>query len=293
MAKGRKMPPLNSLKAFEASARLRSITAAAEELSVTQSAVSKQVKLLEDYLGLKLFERKYQHIVLTDQAQQYLLSIQSAFATIAQSTELLVGSKNSSETLHLNLVPSLSNRWLIPLLNDFKNSHPQITVNIEIGDGRVDFSTGPMDIAIRVSKHSQWPGVYAEKLMDEQLIPVCAPDLLPVNLQSIHQYPLLKHTSRPEMWGEFLGYLGQESIGIEYRLGFEHFFMLIDGALDGLGIALVPQLLVKNELAAGTLVSPFEAGYQSAYSYYLLCDKAGLSNNKVSLFRDWLFSKAG
>ena len=291
MAKGRKMPPLNSLKAFEAAARHQSITAAAEELSVTQSAVSKQVKRLEAHLGMELFERKYQQLVLTSKAEVYLLSIQSAFETIAQSTGQLVGDKHSLQTLHLNLVPSLSNRWLIPMLNDFKKSHPQISVNIEIGDGGVDFSATDMDIAIRVGKRKKWPGMHSEILMDERLIPVCAPKLLPVQLKKIDRYPLLKHTSRPTMWREYLTSLGYEYIDIDYSLGFEHFFMLIDAAVDGLGIALVPELLVKNELAAGTLVPAFEGHYQSSYSYYFLCKSNRLSKNEILLFRQWLFSK--
>jgi LysR family glycine cleavage system transcriptional activator len=291
MATGRRMPPLNSLKAFEAAARHQSITAAAEELSVTQSAVSKQVKRLEAYLGIELFERKYQQLVLTSKAEEYLPSIQSAFTTIAQSTGQLVGDNNCMETLHLNLVPSLSNRWLIPMLNDFKKSHPQISVNIEIGDGGVDFSATDVDIAIRVGKRQKWPGVHSEKLMDEQLIPVCAPKLLPVQLKNINSYSLLKHTSRPSMWREYLNSLGHENIALDHKLGFEHFFMLIDAAVDGLGIALVPELLIKNELAAGTLVPAFEGDYQSSYSYYFLCKKSRLSKNKIKLFREWLFSK--
>ena len=292
MAKGRKMPPLNSLKAFEAAARLQSITAAAEELSVTQSAVSKQVKRLEVYMGVNLFERKYQQLVVTAKAEKYLLSIQSAFETIAQSTAQLVSDKTSVETLHVNLVPSLSNRWLIPMLNHFKKSHPQISVNIEIGDGGIDFSATDTDIAIRVGRDKKWPGIHSEKMMDEQLIPVCSPALLPLQLKNIYQYPLLKHTSRPTIWRDYLNSLGYKNMHIEHRLGFEHFFMLIDAAIDGLGVALVPALLVKNELAAGTLVPAFEGHYLSSYSYYFLCKKSRLSKDKVRLFRDWLFSKS-
>lgn len=285
------MPPLNSLKAFEAAARHQSITAAAAELSVTQSAVSKQVKRLESHLGVELFERKYQQLVVTPKATEYLVSLQSAFETIAQSTAQLVGDKNTLETLHLNLVPSLSNRWLIPMLNDFKKNHPQISVNIEIGDGGIDFSATDTDIAIRVGRAKKWPGIHSEILMDEHLIPVCSPALLPLQLKNISQYPLLKHTSRPTIWRDYLNALGCKDIYIDHRLGFEHFFMLIDAAIDGLGIALVPALLVKNELAAGTLVPAFEADYQSSYSYYFLCKNNGLLNARVALFKQWLFSK--
>ena len=288
----RKIPPLNSLKAFEASARHQSITKAANELSVTQSAISKQIKLLEDYLDLKLFERKYQHIILTQKAEGYLSSIQTAFETIEQATNHLVGYRKKTETLRINILPSLSSRWLIPMLNEFKKIHPQIAINIETGDNTVNFDSNEVDIAIRVSKQNSWKGIYAEKIMHEELIPVCSPSLKPIRSDSIHKYTLLQHTSRPAMWNEYLSSLGYGNIKIDHTLGFEHFFMLIEAATDGLGIALIPRLLIRSELAVGTLVPAFDSHYQSPFSYYFLCKKNKLTLNKIQIFKDWLFSTA-
>lgn len=291
MRKARKMPPLNSLRVFEAAARRGSFTAAAEELSVTQSAISKQIKQLEDYLCLKLFERRYQQVILTEKSEKYLPAIQSAFDSISAATDQLYSHSKNKLILRLNLLPSLSNRWLIPMLSDFKRSYPQISLNIEIGDGDVDFTAGEVDIAIRVSRTARWKGIYVEKLMDEKLIPVCSPNLKLSLTREIFQYPLLKHTSRPEIWGEYLTSLGHKNIEVEHRLGVEHFFMLIDAAVDGLGVALVPALLVENELAAETLVSVLDNQYKSSYSYYFLCKEDRVSTEKVALFKQWLFSK--
>ena len=288
-----KMPPLNSLKAFEVSARHKSFTKAASELVVTQGAVSKQVKILEDYLGLKLFERKYQHIVLTKKAERYLSSIQDAFETIGQATDQLMGCPSKEETLHLNILPSLSNRWLIPMLNDFKKNHLQVTINIEAGDGPVNFDSSNVDIAIRAGKSKIWDGVYAERIMGEDLVPVCSPKLSPVKLDSIQKYTLLQHTTRPKMWNEYLASIGYNSIKIDHKLGFEHFFMLIDAAIDGQGIALIPRFLIKNELLDGTLSLAFNAEYRSPFSYYFICKKNDIFLEKNKFFKDWLFSKAG
>jgi LysR family transcriptional regulator, glycine cleavage system transcriptional activator len=287
----RKIPPLNSLKAFEASARRKSITEAANELAVTQSAISKQIKTLEEYLGLKLFERKYQRIALTKQAEIYLPSIQAAFETIEQATNHLLGHSNKTENLRLNLLPSLSNRWLIPMLNDFKKSHPKIAINLEMGDGAVDFDSNEIDIAIRVSKFKKWKGIYAEKFMDEDLIAVCSPTIKPVKLAGIQKHTLLQHTSRPTMWNEYLSSAGYKHIKIDHQLGFEHFFMLIDAAIDGLGVALIPRLLIEVELTEGLLVPAFDHDYPSPFSYYFLCKKEKLSLEKIQNFRNWLFSK--
>lgn len=177
------------------------------------------------------------------------------------------------------------------MLSDFERCYPQISLDIEIGDGEVDFSGSEVDIAIRVSNANRWQGVHVEKLMDEQLIPVCSPNLGLNPSKAIYDYPLLKHTSRPEIWHKYLTALGYGDIKVEHRLGVEHFFMLIDAAVDGLGIALVPAFLVKNELAAGTLTIALESPYQSGYNYYFLCKKNRLSQDKVALFKQWLFSK--
>lgn len=287
----RKLPPLNSLKAFEVSARHKSFTKAASELAVTQGAVSKQVKILEDYLGLKLFERKYQHIILTENAEHYLSSIQDALKIIEDATDQFTIFPRNEEILHLNILPSLSNRWLIPMLNDFKKNHLKITINIQAGDGLVDFEASEIDIAIRAGKSKVWKGVYAEKIMGEDLVPVYAPKLGSVKLENIQKYNLLQHTTRPEMWNEYLAAMGFNSNKIEHKLAFEHFFMLIDAAIGGQGVALIPRFLIENELLNGSLLSVLDDSYNSPYSYYFICKKDALLLDKNRAFKSWLFSK--
>ena len=287
----RRIPPLNGLKAFESAARHRSITKAANELSVTQSAISKQVKLLEEYLSVKLFVRKNQLIVLTAEGERYFSSIQTAFQTIDHATHSILGQHGEAETLRLNVLPSLSNRWLIPMLKDFKKKHPDITVNIEVGDGPIEFNASAIDVAVRVSRPRQWKGMIAERLMDEDLIAVCSPRLNAVDVAAIDQHSLLQHTSRPDMWNDYLMSAGYANMNVNHELGFEHFFMLIDAAIDGLGIALVPRLLVSNELTRGSLIVALDFQYSSPFSYYFMCRNTEHPPRRVRLFREWLFSK--
>ena len=284
------IPPLNSLKAFEASARYGSFTIAADELSVTQGAISKQIKILEEYLGLAMFERRHQHIVLTKEAEIYIASIRSAFETIEQATAQLMDSDTSVETLCVNALPSLSSRWLVPLLDDFKTRFPHVSLNIEVGNDDVDMDTCTADVAIRVSKVQRWENLYSHKIMDEDLIPVCSPKLKLKSPNDLPKYALLQHTSRPNMWHEYLKAIGYEHFKVEHKVGLEHFFMLIEAAIDGVGVVLVPRFLVKNELKNGQLILAFDCVYNSPFSYYLLCKKNKKNLTKVKIFKDWLYT---
>lgn len=291
----RKLPPLNALKAFEAIARHCNFTKAAEELSVTQGAVSKQAKILEEYLGVVLFQRKPQQVTLTKQGQLYLPSIQSALDTMEQATDQLMHSHRQTEILHINILPSLSSRWLIPLLDNFRHRYPRISVNITVGDGSIDFDGSQADIAIRVAKKNLWKQYFTEKIMGEELLPVCIPSLEngkhPIHSpDDLRHHQLLQHTTRPDMWQEYLQDIGYGNVKIKHTLGFEHFFMLIEAALDGLGIALIPRFLIEKELAGGRLTILFKAVYQSPYNYYLISPKHKMELKKSKLFRDWLIA---
>ena len=292
----RKLPPLNALKAFETIARHCNFTKAAEELGVTQGAVSKQAKILEDYLGVMLFQRKPPHVTLTREGQLYLPSIQSALNTIEQATDQLVHNHRQTEILHINILPSLSSRWLIPLLDNFRHRYPHISVNVSVGDGPIDFDTVQADTAIRVAKKNIWKQCYTEKIMGEELLPVCVPALKngkqPIRQpDDLRHHQLLQHMTRPDMWQEYLQTIGHGNLKIKHTLGFEHFFMLIEAALDGMGIALIPKFLIEKELEEGRLVVVFKAAYQSPYTYYLISPKHKMELKKVKLFRNWLIAE--
>jgi LysR family glycine cleavage system transcriptional activator len=286
----RRLPPLNSLRAFVEAAKYESFTKAASELGVTQGAVSKQINLLENYLGLNLFERKHQSLALTKLAKTYLASVNDALNSIEQATTRLA-KKDNKKTLNISILPSLTPQWLIPMLNDFS---PLYDINVEIGSGygTIDFDKNSTDIAIRIGKEKDWKNFCVEKLIDEKLICACSPNYLTKkhsikNAADLASRNLLNNTSRPFMWKNYLKSLGLRKLDIKHDVGFEHFFMLIEAAKDGAGIALLPQFLIKKELENGSLVIAFKPLFISGYGYYLIYPKQKAHSRKIEDFIKW------
>lgn len=286
----RKLPPLNSLKSFEAAARYQSFTKAAEELCVTPGAISRQIKTLEEYVKAPLFERMATHALLTKEGEQYWAAVREAFDKLEQATETIFPKHGVADILHINILPSLSSRWLIHLLEDFKRHYPAIQVQITTGDGAIDFDKTGADIAIRVARQPVWKQLYAAKLMEEELVPVYSPALAAQSLP-ITQYNLLLHSSRPDMWREYFTAISQPQWEVKHSLGFEHFFMLVEAVKDGLGVALIPRFLIEKELAEGSLVIALHASFQSPYSYYLLAPKQKAELRRVKAFCKWITEK--
>ena len=284
----RKLPPLNSLKAFEAAARSNSFTIAADELLVSQGAISKQIKNLESYLGIPLFKREHQKILLTNKAKLYLPAIRAALEMIENSTDEIISSSIQQNTIRINVLPSLSSKWLIPKLIEFNNLYPSIKAVIEIGDGPIDFIKNEADLYIRTSDNPDWHDVYVQKLMDENLIAVASPKLKIKNPESLLVQVLLQHTSRPDMWNDYLRAIGFQNFQIEHSIGFQHFFMLIRAVLDGMGVALIPRTLIEDELQSGSLEQVITAEYENQFSYYILCKNIKIEQSNVIKFKDWL-----
>lgn len=284
----RKLPPLNSLKAFEAAARSNSFTIAADELLVSQGAISKQIKNLESYLGIPLFKREHQKILLTNKAKLYLPAIRAALEMIENSTDEIISSSIQQNTIRINVLPSLSSKWLIPKLIEFNNLYPSIKAVIEIGDGPIDFIKNEADLYIRTSDNPDWHDVYVQKLMDENLIAVASPKLKINNPESLLDQVLLQHTSRPDMWNDYLRAIGFQNFQIEHSIGFQHFFMLIRAVLDGMGVALIPRTLIEDELQSGSLEQVITAEYENQFSYYILCKNIKIEQSNVIKFKDWL-----
>lgn len=288
----RHLPSLNSLKAFEAAGRHQSFTLAAKELFVTQGAISRQVKQLEDYLGFTLFERKGQTLLLTEAGEQYHSAIEEALDTMDEATHNLIQQFRPNEMLTISILPSLSSRWLIPKIKQFKQQHPHLQLNIITSDNTDTLFEEDVDIVIRSGSENSWPKVDSTWLMNEELIPVCSPELLqpeyPIHTaEDLHHYTLLEHTSRKYMWRSwFKQHNGSEPK--DKRLGFEHYFMLIQAAQEKLGIALVPRFLVEQELTSHLLTTPIPTPCISQYSYYLITRKIKQPPQKIVLFRDWV-----
>ncbi|WP_198783027.1 LysR substrate-binding domain-containing protein [Shewanella putrefaciens] len=282
------LPPLNALRAFEAAARLQSMTLASKELHVTHGAISKQIKILEDYLGFALFVRLHKRVGLTDEAKRYLPHVQAALQTLSSATGDLRRQSAVPQSLAINVLPSLTINWLIPRMEQFKSRHPHLYVDLSIGDFAVDFSQGRYDIAIRSSTVIP-KGVNYIKLMDEDLCLVCAPSLAPKLqcIEDINSITLLKHTTRPELWEYWAEKVGLK-LTQEQTFGVEHFYMLSQAAASGMGAALIPRFFIEDQLANGSLVIPFDANFISPYAYYLLTPKSPSMPLKVQAFIDWL-----
>ncbi|ENY73076.1 transcriptional regulator GcvA [Aeromonas diversa] len=286
----RRLPPLNALKAFEAAARHLSFTRAAEELFVTQAAISHQIKALEEYLGIKLFRRKNRSLLLTEEGQGYFLDIKDIFASIAEATEKLLA-RSAKGALTVSLQPSFAIQWLVPRLVRFSERHPDIDVRIKAVDLDEGSLTDDVDVAIYYGR-GNWPGLRADKLHTEYLIPVCSPMLLtgPKPLRTpedLTRHTLLHDTSRRD-WKAWFRQLGIDAPNVNQGPIFSHSTMVIQAAIHGQGVALGHSVLAQPELDAGRLICPFEQVLVSKNAFYLVCQEQQSEQGKIVAFRDWM-----
>jgi len=286
-----RLPSLNGLRAFEAAARHLSFTLAAEELNVTQTAISHQIRRLEEELGLKLFIRQSRSLALTPQAAEYLPGIRAAFQDLRTATDRLLR-KGDDRVLTVSTLTSLAVKWLLPRLSSFQEQHPEIDVRITTSTELVDFRTTNVDAAIRYGQ-GRWPGLDAEWLMAEHLFPVCSPKLL-TGERALRQpedlaHATLLHTSTTvDDWRLWLTAAGLPAHLSQNRgLTFDLAFMTIQAAIDGLGVAMGHTAYVADDVANGRLVVPFNVTMPSA-GYYFVTPQDRPATPKLKLFRDWL-----
>ncbi|MGS0726505.1 LysR substrate-binding domain-containing protein, partial [Shewanella sp. 0m-11] len=245
-------------------------------------------KLLEEFVGMPLFIRQHRSLKLTDEGERYFINAQAALQTINNATSDLMTQPLRTQTLAINVLPSLTISWLIPRMEEFKSRYPHLYVDLSIGDFEVDFNKANFDIAIR-SSTTVPKAANVLTLMDEDLCLVCSPELALTltNLNDINNMTLLQHTTRPGLWQ-----LWAQSVGItlttEKKFGVEHFYMLSQAAASGMGVALIPRFFIEDELKSGKLVIPFKADFTSPYRYYLLTPKSSNLPLKVQSFIDWL-----
>ncbi|MES2961811.1 MAG: LysR substrate-binding domain-containing protein [Pseudomonadota bacterium] len=292
------LPPLKSLKIFVICAKTKNFSKAASILNLTQSAVSKQIALLEAHLGLKLFERNFQSLDLTEVAKIYLKKIKIALLNIESATSEIITSKNkkqSKEILHINVMPSMSTAWLVPRLHDFKEKFPQYDVVVKIGDGDINFKQLGCDLAIRVSPHKnnpKWKKFSATKIMGEELLCACSPqykkDHKIKEAKDLLNCNLLGHAYRPKMWQKYLTYSGLKNPQIHHSHVFEHIFMLSEAAKNSMGIGLLPKFLIEKELKNKELVQAIKSDFKSAHTYYILHPKQKNIAQKITDFTNWI-----
>jgi LysR family transcriptional regulator, glycine cleavage system transcriptional activator len=290
----RRLPPLNALKAFEAAARHESFTRAAEELCVTQGAVSHQVKALEAELGIKLFNRERQRLVITEGGREYLTVLRDAFDRIALGTERLV-QRQSSGVLTVSTSPDFAAKWLVHRLGRFAEAHPSIDLRVSATMHHVDFSREEIDLAVRHGD-GHWAGLDVVRLCSEELFVVCSPKLLSGrqrlrNPADLLKFPLLHLDDRKD-WARWLETADLEDAKVSHGPVLNRASMIIDAAVDGQGIALARTTLAAWDLINGRLVRPFAQGLRLARSYWIVCPKATAALPKITSCRDWLLAEA-
>lgn len=289
-----RLPSLNALRAFEVAGRYLSFTRAAEELNVTQGAVSRLVKQLEADLGVALFRRGPRGLELTAAGAAYLPSLSDAFQRLTAATQLVMRPSRRPDHLAITMLPTFAMRWFMPRLADFHRLHPNITVDVTSADRPVDFQTEPVDVGIQYG-HGDWPDLAAEFLMGETVILVASPALLKAKPlkrpEDVKRHILLTHSTRPEAWSEWFAAAGLKAHKPPRGPAFEHFFMSIEAAVNGLGLALVPDIFVQAELADGRLIEPLPRHrVHRRGGYYLLHLPGREREPAIKAFRDWLFS---
>jgi LysR family glycine cleavage system transcriptional activator len=294
------LPPLNSLRVFEAAARHLSFTKAAEELHVTPGAVSQQIKALEDYIGAPVFRRHKRALLLTDEAQASLPVLREGFDRLADAARLL-SSRADSGKLTVSAAPSLAAKWLVPRLDSFHEMHPEVDVWISADMDVVDFSVDDVDVAIRYG-----PGGYenlvVEHLMAETIVPVCSPRLLlgdkPLKTPADLAEHTLLHDGSPDRddscptWPMWLKAAGVTSVDGARGPKFNQSSLVIEAAVAGKGIALAKAQLALADLEAARLVVPFDMSSPSAFGYYIVHPHSRSTSPAVKAFKAWLHAEA-
>lgn len=293
MSAYRRLPPLNGLRAFEAAARHLSFTRAASELNVTQAAISHQIRMLEDRLGVKLFVRRNRTVLLSEAGQAYLPALRDAFDLIDQATDRLLR-RDEGGPLVISSTASFATKWLVPRLSSFQSLHSEIEVQLSTSFELVDFQRDAVDAAIRWGL-GKWPGLHVERLFTQDLFPVCAPAMAKGRAGLKHpsdlaRVTLLHTTTARDDWRLWLTAAGVRGVDASRGPVFDQLLTALQAAIDGVGVALGQTQLVERDIAAGRLVRPFELSLPIEAAYYFVCPPAALKRRKVKAFHDWMLS---
>lgn len=291
----RRIPPLNPLHTFEAAARHGSFTVAAQELSVTQGAVSRQVRTLEKYLGVDLFERHHRSVRLTRAGKSFHADLRAGFEQIEAATGRLMANR-SRKTLIVRAYGTFATRWLIPRLAVFHETNPKISVDLTASMQPVDFEHEDVDVAVHFGPTEDRPGIHQSLLLPVAIIPVCSPALIrrkplrhPADLQ---HFTLLHTLARPEDWPNWLGANGIVADWASRGYRFESSSMAYEAAINGIGVAAAVIALVQSDLKEGRLVAPFPMTLSTPYAYWLVHPPAKAANPAVAVFRNWILEEA-
>ena len=285
---GVRLPPMQALRAFEAAARERSLTRAAESLHVTHGAISHQIKALEADLGVRLVERAGRGIRLTDDGERFAGRVRTAFAELTAAVHE-ISTRANPRSLRVSVVPSFAARWLLPRVRRFYTAHPDIDLDVRSNMANVDFQRDDADIAIRYG-HGDWPGVAAEHLLDDWFFPVCSPKLndghLPLRPEDLAHFTLIR--SEDEPWQPWFKAAGLDWPEPTRGPIFNDSSYCMQAAVEGDGIALARSTLLANDVRNGILVCPFAIAAPAPRKFWLVYPPRSANSPKLSLFRQWL-----
>jgi LysR family transcriptional regulator, glycine cleavage system transcriptional activator len=288
-----RLPPLTTLRSFEASARLLSFSKAADELHVTHGAVSRAVRHLEDYVGVKLFKRSVRAVILTPTGAAYAASVRDVLGRLATATAVIMD-QQSMGVLNISTLDSFAAKWLIPRLFRFRQAHGDIEVRLATSEKLADFVNDGIDIAIRYGS-GRYPGVKAELLMREEVFPVCSPMLVkgshPLKSAADLKHHTLIHDAFEIDWAMWLKTAGVEGVDPYRGPRFESSDHAVQAAIQGEGVVLGRSALVADDLKAGRLVKPFSVSLPADLAYYVAYPTQTSQRPKVRAFRDWLFEE--
>ena len=290
----RKIPSTTALISFEAAARHESFTKAAQELSLTQGAICRQIASLEEFLGVELFRRSRRGVKLTEAGLSYSRRVATQLDAVERDTLSVMGQQGAN-MIELAVVPTFGTQWLLPRLKDFQQKHPEVTVNLTNRTRPFLFADTDFDAAIYFGD-ADWSGTESHRLMGENPMPVCSPALLGkrTNLTpaEIADFPLLQQTTRPYAWRQWFNSqnlnIPRDMTGPRYEL----FSMLAQAAMHDMGVALIPPFLIQRELAEKRLVIANTQALSSIKAYYLMIPERKVESASLKAFRDWLVNQA-
>ncbi|MEX3774864.1 LysR family transcriptional regulator [Pseudomonas sp. MYb118] len=290
----RKIPSTAALISFEAAARHESFTKAAQELSLTQGAICRQIASLEEFLGVELFRRSRRGVKLTEAGLSYSRRVATQLDAVERDTLSVMGQQGTN-VIELAVVPTFGTQWLLPRLKDFQQKHPEVTVNLTNRTRPFLFADTEFDAAIYFGD-ADWSGTESHRLMGENPMPVCSPGLLgkksSLTVADIAELPLLQQTTRPYAWRQWFNSqnlnVPRDMTGPRYEL----FSMLAQAAMHDMGIALIPPFLIQRELAEKRLVIANPQSLASIKAYYLMIPDRKVESASLKAFRDWLVNQA-
>lgn len=289
-----RLPPTHTLQAFESASRLLNFSRAAEELNVTPAAVSHQIKILEERLGVRLFKRANNKIRLTLRGKAYLPPVCEALQLLA-GAGLQVRDRSDARVVNLSVLPIFAIRWLIPRMRNFQELHPDLDLRISTTYRLVDFAREDIDAAVRFGD-GNWPGLIRDFLFQEEVVPVCSPKLLsksrrPRGPEDLKGFTLLHSANTPDYWRLWLAAVGVEGVVCRKEITIEDCLLCFEAACEGIGIALINRKYAERAVSDGRLMVLFDIELPRDRGWYFVCPEAREDVRKIADFRTWLIQE--